>query len=110
MNNQFIPVIIFLIGLAVSTIIIYLVTKIFGEKEGIGRAFVTAIIGTIVYTVAYLLIGNGWISAIVAGIVWLIALSSLYKMGWLKSLVVAIIIWLCATIVGIFLPTVTGPF
>ncbi len=59
--NEFNTIIIFLIGLFISTIIVYLVTKLFGEKEGIGRAFVTAIVGTIVYTVAYYLIGNGLI-------------------------------------------------
>jgi hypothetical protein len=107
--NEFNTVIIFLIGLFVSTVIIYLITKLFGEKEGIGKSFVTAIIGTIVYTVAYYLIGNGLIAAIVAGIVWLIALGSLYKIGWLKSLVVAIVIWICATIIGILLPTAAGP-
>jgi uncharacterized membrane protein len=107
--NEFNTVIIFLIGLFISTVIIYLVTKLFGEREGIGKAFVTAIVGTIVYTVAYYLIGNGLIAAIVAGIVWLIALGSLYKIGWIKSLVIAIIIWICAAIIGILLPTAAGP-
>ena len=101
--------IIFLIGLLVSGIIIYIVTKLFGESKGIVSAIVTALIGTIVYTAAYYLIETGWIAAIVAGIVWLIALRSFYKMGLLKSLVVAFVIWIFATIIGVFLPTVTGP-
>lgn len=102
-------VIIFFIGLIVSTVIIYGVTRLFGEKEGIGRAFLTALIGSIVYAVAFYLIGSGWIAAIASGIVWLIALGSLYKIGLMKSLVIAVIIWIIATVVGILLPTATGP-
>ena len=101
--------IIFLIGLLVSAIIIYLVTRVFGENRGIGRAIVTALIGTAVYTVAYHFIQTGWIAAIAAGIVWLFALSFLYKIGFLKSLVIAFVIWICATLIGVFLPTVSGP-
>jgi hypothetical protein len=101
--------IIFVIGLIISTIIIYVVTRLFGEKKGFGRAFVTAIIGTIAYSIVYFLLGNGWLAAIVGGIVGLIALRLLYGMGWLKALGVAIIIWIAATIVGILLPTVPGP-
>ena len=48
-----------LIALLVSTVIIYLVTRFMGEKEGLGTALVAAIIGTIVYVLAYLFLGNG---------------------------------------------------
>jgi len=107
--NHLSTVFIFLIGLFVSTIIIYFVTSLFGEKRGIGKALVTSLIGTIVYSVSYYFIGMGWIAAIVGGIVWLIALGSLYKIGFVKSVVVAVVIWICATIVGVLLPTTTGP-
>jgi hypothetical protein len=107
--NELNTAIIFLVGLFASGVIIYFVTKLFGENKGIGRAILTALIGTIVYTITYHLIETGWIAAIAAGIVWLIALSSLYKIGFLKSLVVSVVIWIFATIVGIFLPTVSGP-
>jgi hypothetical protein len=30
-------------------------------------------------------------------------------MGWLKALVIAVIVWIAATIVGILLPTAPGP-
>jgi hypothetical protein len=109
MANEILSAIIFIIGLIISTIIIYIVTKLFGEKEGIGRAFVTAIVGAIAYSIVYFLFGNGWFAAIVGGIVWLIALKSLYEMGWLKAIGVAVIIWIAATIVGLLLPTVPGP-
>jgi hypothetical protein len=107
--NELNTVIIFLIGLLVSAVIIYIVTKLFDESRGIGRAIMTAFIGTVVYTAAYYLVETGWIAAIVAGIVWLIALGSLYKIGFLKSLVIAFVIWICATIVGVLLPTASGP-
>jgi len=107
--NEILSALIFIIGLIVSTVIIYIVTKLFGEKEGIGRAFVTAIIGAIVYGVVYFLLGNGWLAAIVGGIVWVMALRGLYKMGWLKSLTVAVIIWIAATIIGLLVPTAPGP-
>lgn len=109
MANEVFSAVIFVVGLLISTIIIYIVTKLFGEKEGIGRAFVTAIVGAIAYSIVYFLLGNGWLAAIVGGIVWLIALRGLYDMGWLKALVVAVIIWIAATIVGLLLPTAPGP-
>ncbi len=109
MANEILSAIIFVVGLIVSTVIIYIVTKLFGEKKGIGRAFLTAIIGAIAYSVVYFLLGNGWLAAIVGGIVWLIALKALYGMGMLKALVVAVIIWIAATVMGLLLPTVPGP-
>ena len=96
-------------GLAISTIIIYITTKLFGQKEGIGRAFVTAIIGAVVYSIMYFIFGSGWIAAIVGGFVWLIALRALYDIGWLRALVIAVIVWVAATIVGLLLPTAPGP-
>ena len=107
--NEIWSAVVFVIGLIISTIIIYIVTRLFGENKGIGRAFVTAIIGAIAYSIVYFLLGNGWLAAIVGGIVWLIALRMLYSMGWLKALVVAVIIWIAATIVDLLLPKVPGP-
>jgi len=102
-------IIIFLIGLVISTIIIYIVTRLFGERESVKIAFITAVIGAVIYTVIYYLLGNGLVAAIVGGIVWLISLKWLYKMGWLKSTLVAVIIWIIASIVGVLLPTASGP-
>jgi hypothetical protein len=101
--------IIFLVSLAISTVIIYVVTRIFGEKEGIGRALLTAIVGAVVYSIAYFLFGTGWLAAILGGIVWLIALRWLYDIGWLKALGIAVIVWIAAAIVGFLLPTAPGP-
>lgn len=100
---------IFVVALIISTVIIYLITKLLGEKEGITTAFLAAIIGTVIYTVIYYFLGNGLLGAIIAGIAWLLALQFLYSIGWLKSLLIALVIWVVTVIVGMFLPTLPGP-
>jgi hypothetical protein len=100
---------IFVVALIISTLIIYFITKFFGETEGLITALFAAIIGTVIYTVVYYFLGYGWIAAIIAGIAWLVALQFLYKIGWFKSLVIAVIIWIVTIIVGWFLPTLAGP-
>jgi hypothetical protein len=104
-------VIVFLISLVISAIIIYVVTKIFGEKEGFGTALLAAFIGAIIYAVAYYFLRPelGWLASIIGGIAWLIALGVLYSIGWLKALGIAIIVWIIAAIVSFVLPTVIGP-
>lgn len=99
----------FIVGLIVSAIIIYVVTKLFGEREGIGTALLAALAGAIIYALAYYILGHGLLAALIGGFVWLLALGSLYKIGWLKALVVAVIVWIVAAIVGFVLPTVVGP-
>jgi len=102
-------IIFFLVGLIVSTIIIYVVTKLFGEKEGVGTAVLAALVGAIIYALAYYFLGEGLLAALIAGFVWLLALGSLYSMGWWRALGVAIIVWIVAFLVGFILPTVIGP-
>jgi len=99
----------FVIALIISTVIIYVITKVLGEKEGITTAILAALIGTIVYTVVYYVLDQGFIAAFIAGIVWLLALQTLYTIGWLKSLLIAVAIWIVASIVEWFLPTLSGP-
>jgi hypothetical protein len=82
---------------------------LFGEKEGIRRAFITAIIGAIIFGIAHFLLGNGLLAATIGGIIWLLALRSLYKIGWIKAFVIAVIIWIASAIVGVLLPTAPGP-
>lgn len=102
-------IILFLVGLLISTVIIYLVTWIFGQKRSIKVAIFAAIIGSIVYGIAYAVFGNEFLSAILGGIAWLLALKTIYKMGWIKSLVVAVIVWIIAAAIGTLLPTAIGP-
>ena len=99
----------FIVALIISTVIIYLVAKFFGEKEGFSTALIASVIGTVIYSIAYFLVGHGLIAAFIGGIAWLLALRALYKIGWLKSLVIAVVIWILASIAGWFLPTLTGP-
>lgn len=109
MTNDLLSALTFIVGFVISTIIIYITTKLFGQKEGIGRAFVTALIGTLVYFVAYYIFGKGIISALIGGIIWLIALKMLYNIGWFKAFMIAVVVWIAATIIGFLLPTVPGP-
>ncbi len=104
-------IIVFLISLVISGIIIYVVTKIFGEKEGFGTALLTAFIGAIIYAAAYYFLKPelGWLASLIGGIAWLIALGFLYGIGWLKALGIALIVWIIAAIVSFVLPTVIGP-
>jgi hypothetical protein len=95
---------VFVIALIVSTIIIYVVTKLFGETEDIKTAFITALVGTIVYTIIYYLLGNGLIFGFIAGIAWLLVLKHFYSIGWIKSLLIAIVVWIMTSVVGMFLP------
>jgi L-lactate permease len=99
----------FVLSWVVSAVIIYFVTKFLGEKKGIGTAFLAALVGTVVYILASMFLGNGLIASVVGGIVWLIALGFLYQIGWLKAFLTAIIIWLVAFVIGYFLPTLMGP-
>jgi Na+/melibiose symporter-like transporter len=110
-NVTLATVIVFLISLVVSAIIIYFVTKIFGEKEGFGTALLAAFIGAIIYAATYYFLRPelGWLASLIGGIAWLIALGALYSIGWLKALVIAIIVWIIAAIVSFILPTVIGP-
>ena len=99
----------FLISLVVSSLIIYFATKLFGEQEGFGTALLAAAIGAILFTLVSFFLGAGWIAALIGGVAWLIALGSLYQIGWLKAFLIAIIIWVFSVIVGMVLPTIAGP-
>jgi len=110
--------ILFVINLLISAIIIFIVTKIFGETEGFGTAILAAFVGAIIYTALYYIFGNisdltglKWVASLIGGIGWLIALRFLYSIGWLKALGLAIIIWIISAVVGYFLPILatTGP-
>ncbi len=72
-------------------------------------AFFTAIIGSLIYAIVHVLLGNVLLAAILGGIAWLLALKGLYKIGWIHALIMAIIIWIIASIVGVLLPTAPRP-
>lgn len=99
----------FIASLIVSTVIIYIVTRIFAQKEGFGTAFMAALVGAIVYTISYFFLGTGFLAAIIGGIVWLAILTHLYNIGFLRSLLIAVIIWVAASLISFVLPTAPGP-
>jgi len=99
----------FVVALIISTLIIYVIAKVFGEKEGITTAVLAALAGTIIYTLFYAVLGQGLIAAFIAGIVWLFALKHLYSIGWIKSIAIAVFVWIATSVAGWFLPALTGP-
>jgi len=99
----------FIISLLVSTVVILLVTKVLGETEGFFTALIAALAGSFIYGIAFYFLGAGILVTLLAGIAWLIALSTLYDMGWLKSLLIAIVISAVSQFAGLLLPTLFGP-
>jgi hypothetical protein len=99
----------FLISLIISAIIIFIAAKLLGEKEGFGTAILAALAGAIIFAIVSYFIGVGLIAAAIGGIAWLVALGTLYEIGLFKSFVIAVIIWVFATIVSLVLPTIIGP-
>jgi len=108
MDSLLLTVVFFVIGWIISAIIIYVITKLFEQKEGIGTAFLAALIGVIIYALVFYFLG-GLLAGIVAGIGWPIALAYLYEMSFLRALAVAVVVWIVSVIVGWFLPTILGP-
>ncbi len=94
-----------------SAVIIYIVTTLFGETEGFGTALLAAFIGAVLYALTYFFLRPelGWVASIIGGVAWLLALSFLYDIGWLKALGIAILIWIITIFVGFVLP-VAGPY
>ena len=88
------PAVIFVIGLVISTVIIFAVTALFRGRTNIGKAFITALIGTIVWVVTYYLFGHGLLATVVGVICWLFALRGIYGLSWTRSAIVAVIIWI----------------
>jgi hypothetical protein len=59
--------------------------------------------------VAYYIFGNGLISSLVGGVIWLVALKVFYNIGWFKAFMIAVVVWISATVIEFLLPTVLGP-
>ena len=104
-----VPVVGFIVSLVISTIIIFGIARFFGEKEGISTALLASLIGSIIYALAYYLLGGGLLSALLGGIAWLAALRYLYTMSWEKSIIIAVAVWIVASVVSLALPTLVGP-
>ena len=101
-------IIVFVISLVVSTVIIYFITKVFGEREGIKYAFLAAISGSIIYGIFNNLIGNNSITSIIEGAL-CFCIKIIYTMKWLKALLITFIIWIITSLIGILIPTLPGP-
>ena len=51
-------------GLVISTFLIYIVTKLMGEKEGFKTAFFAALLGSVMFGIVAYILGNGAIAAV----------------------------------------------
>jgi hypothetical protein len=109
MAESFWSILSFIVGLIISTIIIYSTTKLFGEKEGIKRAFTAAVTGSVIYSITYFLLGRGILAALAGGFVWLLAMKGLYDISWFKAFFIALIVWIVTGLAGLLLPTAPGP-
>ena len=98
----------FLVGLLISTLVIYIVTFFMRQRRSVKLALFAAIIGSIVYYISYVAFKDAFLSAFLGGIAWLIALKTIYRMGWLKALIIAVAIWIITTFVSNWLPRAIG--
>lgn len=105
------PAVIFVIALVISTIVIFIVTKLFRGRTNLGKAFITAVIGAVVWVVVYYLFGHGLLALVVGGIAWLLALKGIYGISWTRAAIIAVIIWIVSYFVAVALrlPTAPGP-
>jgi len=72
-------------------------------------SFLAAFSGTLILSIFNNLFVNNIIISIIGGAIWLFALKIIYRMKWLKTLLIAFIIWIVASLVGILIPTLPGP-
>ena len=72
--------------------------------------FLAAFSGTLIFSIFNNLFVNNIIKSIIGGAIWFFALKIIYKMKWLKTLLIAFIIWIVASLVGILIPTLPGPY
>ena len=103
-------IIIFLVHLLILTLIIYVVTSILRKRRSMKFALLTSIVGLIVYWIANSLWENTLVSAFLGGIAWLVSLKTIYRMGWIKALIVAVGVLIIAYIVAAELSRAIGSF
>ena len=99
----------FLVAWLVSAIVVYVVSKLLWERQGFGTAIIVALVGAVIYFVTGMII-PGIVGSLLGLIGWLLALKYFYRIGWLRAGLMALLIWIIATIVGFLLPTLPGPF
>jgi hypothetical protein len=99
----------FLVAWVISAIIVYIASKLIWAHGGILTAILAALVGAIIYTLVGSLLA-GLIGSLLALVGWLLALKFLYRIGWLRAGLLALVIWIFAVIASFFLPTLPGPF
>ena len=100
LTNSFVH---FLVSLIISTIVIYIITKLLGEEEGIITAGLAAFFGALISVFALKFLGGGLLATVGGIIIWLLALRILYSIGWLKSILIAVLVGLVSLILQLFI-------
>jgi len=99
----------FLVAWAISAIIVWVASKLLWARGGILTAVLAALVGAIIYAVTGMFLA-GLVGSLLALLGWLLALKYFYHIGWLRAGLLALVIWIFAVIVSLFLPTLPGPF
>ena len=92
----------FLVSLIISAIIIYIITKLLGEEEGIITAGLAAFFGSLISVFSVKFFGDSLLATVIGGVTWLLALRILYSIGWIKSLLIAILVGLVSLLLQMF--------
>ena len=107
--TQIWTILVFVVGLGSIYCNNFFITKLFGEREGMKYSFLAAFSGTLIFSILNNLFVNNIIKSIIGGAIWFFALKIIYKMKWLKTLLIAFMIWIVASLVGILIPTLPRP-
>jgi len=83
-------IIIFLADLMILMVVVYLVTLLLGKRRSLKLALFTSIVGLIIYWIANSIWANSLVSALLGGISWLVTLKTIYRMSWIRALIVAV--------------------
>ncbi|HDJ89063.1 MAG TPA: hypothetical protein ENG40_00005 [Thermoprotei archaeon] len=86
-----------MIGWLISSLAIYIVSRILGEKEGFGSAVLAAFVGFLIFTIANRI---SFLLTPIAIIIWIIALMKIYNIGLFKAILMAILIYFMLMIIS----------
>lgn len=96
--------VLFILSWLISAFIIYFASRLAGRRQGFVTAMTAALIGSIIYAAAFFFINSSFWAALIGGFAWLFALKTLYRVGWIRSAIIAVLIWLINFVAGFFLP------
>ena len=93
----------FLVSWFISAIIIHLATKFVGARKGFSTSLIASLLGSIIYGLAAFFIGTGFIASLIAFVAWLLALRSLYNVGWIRAILISLLASILTGILSLLL-------